>query len=100
MVAKDNKNQQGNVLFLILIAVALFAALSYAVTSSTRAGGGNANNEKTNLQISQMHQYAAALNGAAQRLQVINKCDETELNFYSTLFTNPTDYDKPSTYSL
>ena len=63
-------NQSGNVLFLILIAVALFAALSYAVTSSTRSGDGNVDQEQIDLTTSQMVQYATDLRVALLRLNV------------------------------
>lgn len=62
------QSEKGNVLFLILIAVALFAALSYVVTQSTRSGGGSTEREKNILSSAQMTQYPTALRTAIIRM--------------------------------
>ena len=62
------QNQSGNVLFFILIAVALFAALSYAVTSSTRSGGGNISKEKAQTLASQILNHGIAVRTAVTRM--------------------------------
>ena len=62
------KNENGNVLFLILIAVALFAALSYAVTQSTRSGGGDASREKITTESATILQQSLGIRTAAIRL--------------------------------
>jgi len=68
-ISKTNKrSESGNVLFLILIAVALFAALSYVVTQSTRSGGGSTEREKNVLSSAQMTQYPTALRTAIIRM--------------------------------
>ncbi len=72
--------ESGNVLFLILIAVVLFAALSYAVTQSSRSGAGSAANETSSLNAAQITQYPAAVRTAVVRMMV-NGTDVTELEF-------------------
>lgn len=64
-----SNNQSGNVLFLILIAVVLFAALSYAVTQSTR-GGGDSSSEKGSLQAARLLNYIAQVKFAIQRMEI------------------------------
>lgn len=76
---QNNRSEQGNVLFLILIAVALFAALSYAVTKST-SGGGNADNETNILNAATITQYPSALKTAVLRM-TINGAPEALLDF-------------------
>ncbi len=73
-------NQSGNVLFLILIAVALFAALSYAVTSSTRTGGGQASNETNLISSAQITQFPASVTTAILRM-VISGVSVDEIRF-------------------
>ncbi len=74
------KGNQGNALFLILIAVALFAALSYAVTQSGR-GGGNTDREETRLAIAEMMQYTATIQNAIQKLKLVNGCQDDQFSF-------------------
>ncbi|MEM6781283.1 MAG: hypothetical protein AAF569_05420 [Pseudomonadota bacterium] len=61
--------ESGNVIFLILIAVALFAALSFAVTESTRTTPGDTMSETRNLDLSQLTQYVSMINLGMTRLQ-------------------------------
>jgi hypothetical protein len=65
---KIKASESGNVLFLILIAVALFAALSYVVTQSTRSGGGSTEREQNLLSSASMTQYPTALRTALVRM--------------------------------
>jgi len=68
MHSVSRASQRGNVLFLILIAVALFAALSYAVTSSNRSGSGDTSGEKAKLSQAVLDSYMAAINVGTMRL--------------------------------
>ena len=89
---KRSSSQNGNVLFLILIAVILFAVLSYAVTRSSRGGGPSADADKKNLDVSATLQYLTGIRAAIQRM-MINGCDETQISFEmpatGTYYHNP-----------
>jgi len=66
------RRQCGNVLFLILIAVALFAALSYAVTYSSRTGDSSITNEKAKIYAAQITQFGTQLENAVMRMRINN----------------------------
>ncbi len=76
-------NQRGNILFLILLAVVLFAALSYAVTSSQRGGGNDASNEKIQAQAAELMNYFASLDLGVQRMLTTGGIKDYELNFFN-----------------
>lgn len=77
---EEEKSQSGNVLFLILIAVALFAALSYAVTQSGR-GGGDVGDDQMEMDVAQLFQFFGDIDFAVMRMMTINGCSENEINF-------------------
>lgn len=72
-------SEAGNVLFLILIAVALFAALSYVVTQSSRSGSGDTSTEQAKLLMAQIDSLSAALSTAMLHKQVRDSCTLTDL---------------------
>lgn len=84
---QNRQGESGNVLFLILIAVALFAALSYAVTSSSRSGGGDANDESALVRSAQITQYPSSVRTSMIRMMVSGSIDPTDMQF-----TRPEDF--------
>lgn len=86
---------KGNALFLILIAVALFAALSYAVTQSGRGGAG-IDAEQAQIEASQILQYATALKTATDRLKIINGCSKQEFSFENATVPGYTNAGAPT----
>ncbi len=74
-------NSKGNALFLILIAVALFAALSYALTQSGR-GGGSTDKETETLDAARLVQYAGAVERGIQRMRILNGTQDTDISFH------------------
>ena len=81
--------QNGNVLFIILIAVALFAALNYAVTGMLR-GDSNASTiseEKAGLLSNEILTYAQQIRSAVKRLKISNDCSDEDISFEDTANT-------------
>ncbi len=76
LTIQPKHHAQGNVLFLILIAVALFGALAYAVTQSSRSSGEGVGKDKDKLVAAQVIQYATTIEQSVLRILLINKAQD------------------------
>lgn len=83
--------QRGNILFLILLAVVLFAALAYAVTQSMRGGGRDAGDESARTMAASIIQFAALVENEVSRKMLVDSVKERELAFDSTVYKRYTD---------
>lgn len=78
------KNEAGGVLIIILVAVALFAALSYTVSSMMRSGSpDHISVEKSKLSGSQMLDFGRQVRRVIQDLRISNGCTTEEISFTS-----------------
>jgi hypothetical protein len=89
-------NQRGNILFIILIAVALFAALSFAISQSTGQSGQSASRETSQINSAYLHQYPVSIRQAIVRMRLSQNLTIDQISFanlidttYGTFATNP-----------
>lgn len=73
--------ENGNILFIILIAIALFAALSFTVTNVNRGGGAGVSKEQLNIEATDALAYATRMKSAIDILYGRNGISEADLNF-------------------
>ena len=67
---QNRPRERGNVLFYILIAVGLLAALSYAVSQSSRGSASQLSQEKARLFASEMIEYANVVASSTGQLRL------------------------------
>lgn len=91
---KRTHAQSGSVFFLILVGIALFAALSYAMIQGGRSSASNLSKDQARLAANELVSYATSLQKAVDKLR-LSGCKDTELNFHHPLdvgnqLVNPT----------
>ena len=81
--SKKNRNgERGNVLFYILIAVVLFAALGFTVSNMMR--GGNVDmisEENASMYAGEILDYGRVMRQAVQDMRISNGCEDTQISF-------------------
>lgn len=75
------KASRGNILFLILLAVVLFAALAYAVTSSMRGGGNDVSKENTTALAAYLMNQAVHMEQTIMRMIMTGNVKLHQLDF-------------------
>lgn len=73
-------SESGNVFFLIFLAIAMFAALSYAVFQGSRSSMSSLTSDQARLAAQEIIAYGDALAKTVQTLR-LRGCSETQLDF-------------------
>lgn len=75
-----NKGQKGNILFIIIVAIGLLAALMMSLSKSERYSD-NMDREDMILQIRELYTYGQTLEKALNKVMLQNGCDIVEVSF-------------------
>ncbi len=86
-------SQSGSAIFIVLIGIMLFAALSYVVSQSLRISGSSSQNmdtEKMALQMTEMTQFLEAVKVKVNSMVEIDRVDHLTLSFKSDAYQDGT----------
>lgn len=85
--------EQGNVFIIILVAIALFAALSFTVMRSDNSKSENLlNDRKAELAASEIMEYAQSITNGVVRVRNRNSCTDDMISFEPPPFNGTTAY--------
>lgn len=88
---KTEKSEKGSIFFYILLAVALFAALSYAVSRNNTGSTNVFDEESAKLAAQEIIEYGNNVANAVQKLK-LRGCSDTEISFENDIvagYENP-----------
>lgn len=99
----DFKSEHGNVLVYILIAVALFAALGFAVSNMMRSGGSSIGAEKQGVSASEVLSFSKSMRDGVQLMHISNGCSDVQISLERSPFdgsdTNYVNASSPADFS-
>ncbi|MEM7651241.1 MAG: hypothetical protein AAF204_04075 [Pseudomonadota bacterium] len=85
-------SETGNVLFLILVAVILFGALSFTVGQMLRSGNADIiGDQQASILADETLATARQYRQAIQAMRISNACDDTEISFETSALTGYTN---------
>ncbi len=91
----DNNTQRGSVFVYILLAVALLAALSYAVSRGNRNSTSTMTDQQAKLAAQEIIEYGNTVAAAVQKLR-LRGCLDTEISFENSTYAGYINPNAPS----
>ncbi len=78
---KDSK-QSGNALWFILIAIVLLGALTVTLSRGGSSTDQTGDYEQQSIKVSQILRFSKSMEENIKKLQMLNSCSETDINFH------------------
>ncbi len=90
-----NQSQNGNAIMIILVAVALFAALSFVFSNTSRNSSGFVTDAEADAYANQIIAYGNEVKQAVKRLR-LRGCSDTEISFENSIISGYTNPNSPT----